>query len=205
MFFIKLFVSSCSMSFAMLDSMQQIILLIRVMKRTLTVIAIIIAAASVYGQEQTGLVEIPKSADAVAVPETETVISEQESTEVDDQTAAEKTQTKQAEPQMTEQKLLKEMTLQLSQLVSILSTVRDEKTAANVADEVETLMEKLFAIDYAQIEGVDEEVVAAGLADLFNDLELQVSRLFEEDFYGNASLKETFGADEDENSLVEPD
>lgn len=175
------------------------------MKRTLTVIAIIIAAASVYGQEQTGLVEIPKSADAVAVPETETVISEQESTEVDDQTAAEKTQTKQAEPQMTEQKLLKEMTLQLSQLVSILSTVRDEKTAANVADEVETLMEKLFAIDYAQIEGVDEEVVAAGLADLFNDLELQVSRLFEEDFYGNASLKETFGADEDENSLVEPD
>lgn len=175
------------------------------MKRTLTVITIIIAAASVYGQEQAGEVAEPKSADAVAVPETEAVNPEQESAEVEKQTAAEKTQTEQAVPQMTAQQLLKEMTLQLSQLVSILSTVRDENTAANVADEVESLMEKLFAVDYAQIEGVDEEVVAAGLADLFNDLELQVSRLFEEGFYGNAELKETFGADEDENSLVEPD
>lgn len=178
------------------------------MKRTLTVIPFIFAATSVYAQTPAESTVAPEeSAEVVAVPEEEVPVVEaveEESTTTQKEEATHE-QSSPAAPQMTEQQLLKEMTLQLSQLVSILSTVRDDKTAENVADEVEAMMDKLFSVDYAQMDGVDEEVVAVGLADLFNDLELQVSRLYEEDFYGNADLKETFGADDGEDSLVEPD
>ena len=97
----------------------------------------------------------------------------------------------------TSENVLNVMSVQLSDLVSLLSSVRDETTANDAAAKVESLISSLYAVDYAQFEGVDEEEVAAGLTDLFNDLELQVSRLMEEDFYGNAVLKKTFGVEEE--------
>lgn len=99
--------------------------------------------------------------------------------------------------ELTSEDVLKVMTEQLSDLVSLLASVRDEATANETAGKVESLINRLYAVDYAQFEGVDEEEVAAGLTDLFNDLELQVSRLMEEDFYGNAVLKKTFGVEEE--------
>ena len=99
--------------------------------------------------------------------------------------------------ELTSEDVLKVMTGQLSDLVSLLSSVRDETTANDAAAKVESLINRLYAVDYAQFEGVDEEEVAAGLTDLFNDLELQVSRLIEEEFYGNAVLKKTFGVEEE--------
>lgn len=103
---------------------------------------------------------------------------------------------------ISEQEMMKEMTSQLSRLVSVLATIRDEKTAASVAGEIEVMMDRLFAIDYANFEGVNEEEVAASLADLFNDLELQVSRLFESNFFGNEVLIRVFG--EDDEQLMPP-
>ncbi len=104
---------------------------------------------------------------------------------------------------VTEESLLQEMTSQLSALVNALSDVRDEQTANEAASRIEAMVEKLYSVDFAELEGIDEEVVAAGLADLFNDLELQVSRLYEEDFYGNDVLRDAFGG-EDDSELAPP-
>lgn len=153
------------------------------MKLALSVITCLFAASSLYGQEAAPDETISPAQPAVEQPAP--------ATEQQDAAPAP------VEPQLTEQEVIKEMTGQLSKLVSILSKVRDEATASASANEVATMMEKLFSVDYAAYEGLDEEEVAAGLTDLFNDLELQVSRLYESDFYGNSTLKKTFGAEEE--------
>lgn len=156
------------------------------MKRTLSVISCLLLISSLPGLGQ----DAALSSQAPAEVSTET---EATSSAADNQ----ETQPEPVEPQLTEQDVLKEMTGQLSKLVSMLSKVRDEASANSSADEIAVMMEKLFAVDYAAYEGVDEEEVAAGLTDLFNDLELQVTRLYEFDFFGNTTLKKTFGAEEE--------
>lgn len=152
------------------------------MKLALTVITCLYAASLLHAQETAPESQLSVE---VAVEEPSPVSDIQEDDALPE------------ENQHTEQEVLKEMTGQLSKLVTILSKVRDEATASSSADEIAGMMEKLFSVDYAAYEGVDEEEVAAGLTDLFNDLELQVTRLFEFDFYGNATLKKTFGAEEE--------
>lgn len=152
------------------------------MKCTLSVLSSLLLASSLYCQEPA--LESQLSAE-VAVEETSSV------------TEVQKNNASSEDAPLTEQDVLKEMTGKLSKLVTMLSKVRDEATASSSADEIAGMMEKLFAVDYAAYEGVDEEEVAAGLTDLFNDLELQVTRLYEFDFYGNATLKKTFGAEEE--------
>lgn len=98
---------------------------------------------------------------------------------------------------VTEESILRDMTTRLSELVNALSEVRDVQSANDSAEKVADMVEKLYEIDYTQFEEIDEEVVAAGLADLFNDLELQVSRLYESDFFGNEVLMQAFGAEDE--------
>lgn len=153
------------------------------MKLALSVITCLFAASSLYGQEA--------APDETTTPAQPAV--EEPAPAAEHQDAAPSPE----DPQLTEQDVIKEMTGQLSKLVTILSKVRDEASASASADEVSAMMVKLFSVDYAAYEGLDEEEVAAGLTDLFNDLELQVSRLYESDFYGNTTLKKTFGAEEE--------
>ncbi len=152
------------------------------MKLALSMISCLYAVSFLYGQEPALESQL---SEEVAVEETSSVADVQENNASSE------------DAPLTEQDVLKEMTGQLSKLVTMLSKVRDEATASSSADEIAGMMEKLFAVDYAAYEGVDEEEVAAGLTDLFNDLELQVTRLYEFDFYGNATLKKTFGAEEE--------
>ena len=152
------------------------------MKLALSVFACLFAAPVLFGQDAA-----PESVNSAAPAEAET------SPVAPPQAEGTTPET----PQISEQDVIKEMTGLLSTLVTKLSKVRDEASAAASAQEISGMMAKLFSVDYAAYEELDEEEVAAGLTDLFNDLEMQVSRLYESNFYGNSTLKKVFGAEEE--------
>lgn len=146
------------------------------MKTYLSVLITAVFLCPAWGQDE---VTLPEKPETEAAAGQEAPVIEEQGTEDTDEAG---------------ERMQKQMTQLLSGLVSDLASVRDATSAAEVAADVERVLNELYSIDASRDESVDEEELAAGMRDLFYDLEQQVSRLYEVDFYGNEALQRAFGA-----------